>query len=58
MDYFTKWVEILAIPDQTAITCATKILNEFIGRFGCPLSLYIVTKANILGVKFLTNSIY
>ena len=23
-DYFSKWVEIFAIPDQTAVTCAEK----------------------------------
>ena len=35
-DYFTKWVEIFAVPDQTAETCAEVILNEVIARFGCP----------------------
>ena len=30
-DYFTKWVEIYAIPDQSAVTCAEVILDEFIG---------------------------
>ncbi len=39
-DYFTKWVEIFAIPDQTAVTCAEKILNEVICRYGCPLDLH------------------
>lgn len=28
------------IPGQTAETCAAKILDEYIGRFGCPLSLH------------------
>ena len=32
-DYFTKWVEIFAIPDQSAVTCAGVILNEIIARF-------------------------
>lgn len=36
MDYFSKWVEILPVPDQTAESCADKILNEVISRFGCP----------------------
>lgn len=36
--HFTKWVEIIPIPDQSAITCAEKILNGVI--FGCPLSLH------------------
>ena len=30
-DAFTKWTEAYAIPNQTAKTCAHKILNEFIG---------------------------
>ena len=39
-DHFTKWVEIFAVPDQTATTCAEVILNDVISRFGCPLSLH------------------
>ena len=39
-DHFTKWVEIFAVPDQTATTCAEVILNEVVARFGCPLSLH------------------
>lgn len=38
-DHFTKYVEVLAVPDQTAETCASRILNEFIARWGCPLSI-------------------
>ena len=26
--HFTKWVEVFPVPDQTAETCANKILNE------------------------------
>ena len=39
-DYFTKWVEIFPVPDQTAVTCAEIILNEVISRFGCPFELH------------------
>jgi hypothetical protein len=39
-DHFSKWVEIFAVPDQTAPTCARLILNEVIARFGCPLDLH------------------
>ena len=39
-DYFTKWVEAYAIPDQTAETVATKIFEEFVCRFGVPLELH------------------
>ena len=39
-DYFTKWLEIFPIPDQTAPTCAEIILNEVIARFGCPYNIH------------------
>ena len=39
-DYFTKWVEIVAVPDQTAVTCAQIRLNEVVCRFGCPLAIH------------------
>jgi hypothetical protein len=39
-DYFTKWVEIFAVPDQTAVTCAQTMLNEVVCRFGCPLAIH------------------
>lgn len=39
-DHFTKWVEIMAVPDQTAITSANKLLNEVIARFGGPLTIH------------------
>ena len=39
-DHFTKWVEVFAVPDFTAKTCAEKILNEVIARFGCPHDLH------------------
>lgn len=40
MDYFSKWVKILPVPDQTSETCADKILNEVIARYGCPQSIH------------------
>jgi hypothetical protein len=39
-DAFSKWVEIFPVPDQTASTCSTIILNEVISRFGCPYDLH------------------
>lgn len=38
-DHFSKWVEIFAIPDQTAVTCAEVLLNEVIARYGCPYEI-------------------
>ena len=48
-DHFTKWVEVFAIPDQTAQTIANAILDEVIARFGCPLSLHSDQGANFNG---------
>ena len=39
-DYFSNWVEIFPIQDQTAMTCARVILNEVICRYGCPLDIH------------------
>jgi len=33
-DYFTKWVELYPMKDQTAQTIATIFVNEFISRYG------------------------
>jgi len=39
-DHFTKWVEIFAIPNETSEVCAQVLVNEVIGRFGCPNDLH------------------
>ena len=39
-DHFSRWVEIIPVPDQTAETTARVILNEVIARFGCPISIH------------------
>ena len=35
-DYFTKWTEAYAIPNQSAMTVADVIAQQFITRFGAP----------------------
>lgn len=40
MDYFTKWPEALALPDQTAETVADALLDNVFSRFGVPLELH------------------
>ena len=52
-DHFTRWVEIFAIPDQTAVTCASKILNEVIARYGCPLDIHSDQGRNYTSQLFL-----
>ena len=40
MDYFTKWPEAYAIPNQEATTVARKLVDEFFTRFGIPNELH------------------
>ena len=40
MDYFTKWPEAYAVPDQTASTMAGKLVTEMFCRFGAPEELH------------------
>jgi hypothetical protein len=39
-DYFTKWVEAFALPNQEAVTVATKLVEEVICRFGVPRQIH------------------
>lgn len=39
-DYFTKWVEIIPVADQSAPTSANAMLNEVMCRYGCPLTIH------------------
>ena len=39
-DYFTRWVEAFALPDQQAETVARTLVTEFVARYGAPLELH------------------
>ena len=39
-DYFTKWTEAYAIPNQEATTVTQKLTNEFFFRFSPPMQLH------------------
>ena len=39
-DHFTKNVEVIPVRHMTAEVCATKLLNEVIPRWGCPLAIH------------------
>lgn len=40
VDYFTRWAEAFALPDQRAETVAKTLVHEFVCRFGAPLELH------------------
>lgn len=40
VDQFTKWVECIALPSQTAEITARAAVNEFFARFGFPFNIF------------------
>jgi transposase InsO family protein len=40
MDYFTKWPEVYAVPNQEATTIAEALVTNFFCRFGIPRELH------------------
>ena len=45
-DYFTRWAEAYALPNQEATTVARKLVDEFVCRHGVPESLHSDQGAN------------
>ena len=40
MDYFSKWPEAYALPNQEAVTVADVLVSQFFSRFGVPAELH------------------
>ena len=40
VEQFTRWVECIPLPSQTAEVTATAAVNEFFSRFGCPFQIF------------------
>jgi hypothetical protein len=40
IDYFPKWLEAYAIPNQEALTVAKALVTNFLCRFGIPQELH------------------
>ena len=40
MDYFAKWQEAYALPNQEAKTVAKVLVDQFVSRFGAPAQLH------------------
>ena len=49
VDQFTKWVEIHALPDVTAISTAKCAVDQFFSRFGTPLQIHTDQGGNFDG---------
>ena len=39
-DHFTKYVEVIPVPNQTAEDCASRIMNDIIARWGTPVTIH------------------
>ena len=52
IDQFTKWVEMAAIPEQSALTIADKFVVHFVVTFGCPLEVHTDQGRNFDGNLF------
>jgi len=52
MDYFSKRVEALALPEQSAETVAQLLVNEVNSRFGVPLQIHTGQGCNFESVLF------
>ena len=68
-DYFTKYVDLYALPDQEATSVAQKIFEEFITQHGAPVTLHsdqgkqfeskIVEELNeVFGIRKTRTSLY
>ena len=51
-DYFTKWTEAYALPNQTAETVARVLAEEFIPRYGVPREIHSGQGRNFESVLF------
>ena len=40
VDQFTKWVECVPLPSQTAEVTAKAAVDQFFSRFGCPFQVF------------------
>ena len=51
-NYFIKWVEIFAIPDQSVVTCAEVNLDKVIGHYCCPYEIHLDQGWNYKSIIF------
>ncbi|CAG7719774.1 unnamed protein product [Allacma fusca] len=69
IDRFSRWPEVIPIPNQEAETVASALLHGWISRFGCPLNIttdqgrqfeskLFHSLAQLLGTKLIRTSSY
>ena len=51
-DYYTKWTEGYAIPNQEAETVARKVVDEFVARLGVPRQMHSDQGRNFVSAVF------
>ena len=49
IDQFTKWLECVPLPDQSAEKIAISAIDKFFCRFGMPLSIHTDQGSNFVG---------
>ena len=54
IDQFTKWLECYPLPNQTASRVARAVVDEFISRFGCPLTIHTDQGTNFTSGLFVS----
>ena len=52
MDYFTKWPEAYALPDQSATTTVGCLVNKMFCRFGVPEEMHSDQGQNFGAIVF------
>ena len=52
IDQFTKWVECIPLPNQTAEETASAAVNHFFSRFGIPFQIFTDRGSNFESVLF------
>ena len=52
VDQFTKWIEMFALPNQSALTVAKAAVNGFMSRMGCPIQIHTDQGKNFDGHLF------
>ena len=48
VDWFSRWLEVFAVPDKTADTVTNLLIEEIYPRYGCPLQIVTENVINVM----------